>query len=294
MGSNGSSTQDPDRYDPVAERFDQLSERYSRWLAAELAERTDLRNGDRVLDLGSGSGVAARQVLQHGSRCVAADASAGMLRAAAAREPRPEPVQLDASSLAFVDGAFDAVVSLFAVSHFRSPGAVVDECARVLAPGGVLTLAFGAAAPGFKATLARAPDAAWDRVSERVGRLQTAPRALEHFLADHLGADQLAVAPAAIGSDLERSIRQAGLEDLRSGWSQRRFEIESAEEFWEIQAVFSTPSRTRLATVPSELLERLRSEFIEQARRTIERRGRLVYDVGACWIRAQKPGGVGR
>lgn len=46
----------------------------------------------------------------------------------------------DAGCLGFPDGSFDAVVSMNALHHFRSPVAAVREMARVLRPGGKIVL----------------------------------------------------------------------------------------------------------------------------------------------------------
>lgn len=47
---------------------------------------------------------------------------------------------MDAERLSFPDGAFDAVVAQFVITLVANPERVLDECARVLAPGGEIIL----------------------------------------------------------------------------------------------------------------------------------------------------------
>ena len=85
--------------------------------------------GARVLDLGSGTGVAARAALAAGARSVvAADSALGMLR----RCPgRLHPVAADATALPFRDGCFDLAVAAFCLGHLDRPVAGLREARRV-------------------------------------------------------------------------------------------------------------------------------------------------------------------
>jgi hypothetical protein len=69
----------------------------------------------------------------------------------------------------------------------------------------------------------------------------------------------------------------------------RRFENSSAEEFWELQAVFSSNARKALAEMDASGRERLRAEFLADSQAVLDRGGSLIYQVGAAWIRASKP-----
>ena len=97
--------------------------------------------GARVLELGCGSAMCSRWLLDAGARPVAFDLSAGMLRharAGAAATGLSVPlVPADAQRLPFRSGAFDVVFSAFgAVPFVADPGQVMREVARVLRPGG--------------------------------------------------------------------------------------------------------------------------------------------------------------
>jgi SAM-dependent methyltransferase len=100
------------------------------------------RAGDRVLDLGCGTGELACRLAAAGLRVTGCDISRNMLLQAAARDGagchawvRLEP---DWQSLPFKPATFDLVVAASVLEYVIEPGAVLRECARVLRPGGVV------------------------------------------------------------------------------------------------------------------------------------------------------------
>jgi ubiquinone/menaquinone biosynthesis C-methylase UbiE len=93
----------------------------------------------RVLDLGTGSGRAARLAAERfaDAEVTGADVSSGMVREAErlAATSREHYLQADASDLPFPDAAFDLVMLNNMIPFF-------DELARVTAPGGSVIVAF--------------------------------------------------------------------------------------------------------------------------------------------------------
>jgi hypothetical protein len=69
----------------------------------------------------------------------------------------------------------------------------------------------------------------------------------------------------------------------------KRFVVESADSFWELQIVFSSRARKQLAKLTSQEAAELRAEFVKKAGLVQERGGSLVYDVAATWVLATKP-----
>ncbi|MFB6106560.1 MAG: class I SAM-dependent methyltransferase [Halobacteriaceae archaeon] len=113
------------------------------WATAKRAlARMPVEDGDRVLDLGTGSGYALRALRERGATGVGLDAAPGMAanaRAYAAEaDARPDLsfVVGEFESLPFADGVFDHVWSMEAFYYASDPAAVLREVRRVLRPGG--------------------------------------------------------------------------------------------------------------------------------------------------------------
>ena len=114
-------------------------------LAVGLAALLDL--GD-VLDLGSGDGAAAGYIAPYCRSLVCVDSNPRMIEAARERLGRYGHVRAevgDAHDLPFRASSFDAVLLFHTLTYAEKPPRVLDECARVLRPGGrVVVLALDA------------------------------------------------------------------------------------------------------------------------------------------------------
>jgi len=104
-------------------------------LAVRLAE---LAAGDRLVDVGSGPGVAARRAASLGAEVVAVDPAAVMLRVGrlANRAKGLRYAHGAAQALPVADGWASVVWSLATVHHWPDIDAALGEVGRVLAPGG--------------------------------------------------------------------------------------------------------------------------------------------------------------
>jgi demethylmenaquinone methyltransferase / 2-methoxy-6-polyprenyl-1,4-benzoquinol methylase len=131
-------------FDGVARRYDLtntiLSFGQDRGWRQATRRALDLRPGEKVLDLGAGTGVSTEEMARSGAYAVGADLSLGML--AAGRRARPGVPLLagDALALPFADGTFDAVTISFALRNVVDPDGALRELARVTRPGGRLVV----------------------------------------------------------------------------------------------------------------------------------------------------------
>jgi len=112
---------------------------------AHAAQRLNARDGERILDVATGTGWSARNVARRGAVVTAVDISPELLAAAAdlSGHIRP-PIEFrlgDAEQLPFDDGTFDGVISTFGVMFAINQAAAAAELGRVCRSGGRLVLA---------------------------------------------------------------------------------------------------------------------------------------------------------
>ena len=101
--------------------------------------------GARVLDVATGTGAVAKELLARGCTVVGVDQSPGMLaEARRALDGRVELVEASAEHLPFADASFDALTFTYLLRYVEQPGATLRELARVVRPGGAIaSLEFG-------------------------------------------------------------------------------------------------------------------------------------------------------
>lgn len=104
-------------------------------------ERLSPQPGERILDLGGGTGRGSARLLARGCRVVLADYSDGMIgRARAATRGEAAMVRADAGRLPFADASVDGILCTNSFHHYPDPAAALREMRRVLRPGGRLSL----------------------------------------------------------------------------------------------------------------------------------------------------------
>jgi demethylmenaquinone methyltransferase/2-methoxy-6-polyprenyl-1,4-benzoquinol methylase len=182
-----------------------------------------LQAGGHVLDVATGTGLVADELLRHGFHVTGLDQSPEMLAQARRRlGDRVQLVEASAEAMPFAPASFDHVTFTYLLRYVDDPAATMRELVRVLRPGGTVAgLEFGVPAWPW-----RGPWEAWVRLGLplagralgrgwlEVGRF-LGPSIREHWRRFPLDR-QLAL------------WRSAGLEDVRA----RRLTLSAAVVIW--------------------------------------------------------------
>ena len=114
--------------------------RWRRFLVSRLP-----RDGGHVLDVATGTGLVAAELLARGFDVTGLDQSPDMLACARARfGPRVELVESSAEALPFDESCFDHLTVTYLLRYVDDPADTLKELARVVRPGGVVaSLEFG-------------------------------------------------------------------------------------------------------------------------------------------------------
>jgi SAM-dependent methyltransferase/glycosyltransferase involved in cell wall biosynthesis len=287
-------------YDPVARQFAELSSRYSASLARCLVDHARLREDAQVLDVGTGAGLVALCAARHLSprgRVLGIDLSEEMIavaQQAAQAEGLSVPVEferMDAEELDVNEATFDVVLSLFALAHLPNPRAALSEMRRVLRPLGRVVIGIGGGPTwcSWEGTRVRLGHLR-RRWSSWQGRCLIAPEFLDRLVLRRLPEAKVAPETTWARHRGLRShaavqwMREAGFSDVQSSWVGSEAVVDSVDDFWNLQATFSTFARQRLARAPADAVRDIREEFTRAARQVKARGGTLLYPFGATLI----------
>jgi len=140
----------------IAAAFSETAENYAvsmapstRGMALAVVQRAMLASGEQILDIGTGTGIAAAAALSADRGVVGVDAAQGMLAIARREVPGARFVEADFAALPFKNRSFNVVISVHALHFAADPVAVLAEWRRVTTSGGRLSLSV----PGPRAAL---------------------------------------------------------------------------------------------------------------------------------------------
>jgi ubiquinone/menaquinone biosynthesis C-methylase UbiE len=141
----------------VAEIFDDIASKYDDWYRSPLGALVDRvekepinaylepRAGEHILDVGCGTGNFSLELARLGVAVTGIDISEAMLAIARRKAEdaglNMELLKADARHLPFSANSFDKIVSVSALEFAPDLKAVLEECYRILKPGGRLVIA---------------------------------------------------------------------------------------------------------------------------------------------------------
>lgn len=231
-------------------------------VATGLADAVSAGRGMNVLDLCTGHGVVAAELVKRGSTVTGLDFSDAMIALARAAVPQAQFVRGDATAMPFADGSFDAVTIGFGVPHFPDPALGLIEVARVLRPGGRLA---------FSIWHGKGSDGAFGWLFDAVGRLGDPTVSLPDGPDAHLLAD----------NEIAKEVTEAaGFVDVEVLEVKSQLEVQRPDALFDAFDRGAVRAASLLGGQPKAVRDAIRADLAARTR-TEGRQGTTSYRVAA-------------
>jgi ubiquinone/menaquinone biosynthesis C-methylase UbiE len=258
------------------EQYDNWYQRQTHTVTEWLCRVADLRGGQRVLDLASGSGqpaLTAARLVKPGGTVVATDMSEEMLRVARRKAnmadlDNVEFKVMDMENIDFPDESFDSVTCRWGLMFSPDPARTLAEVHRVLKqhrPVALTTFASGEQNPLMKLHM--------DLASQ--------------FGAPALGPDAPTPLSLSDTSKLQALLKDAGFKSIEIEGRPFTWDFGSPEEFWKFSVDFTPLFKPVLAGMDEAQKAKLKEALLEAAAKYREG-GRLRFPALAMGAYAQK------
>jgi ubiquinone/menaquinone biosynthesis C-methylase UbiE len=198
--------------------YEQLMGRWSQKLAPLFIDFAELADGEKILDVGCGTGSLTFALVKAADlgEIAAIDYSPVFVEEAIRRntDPRIRIRQADACALPFGNGAFDRALALLVLHFVPEAGKAVAEMRRVVRPGGVVAAAV------------------WDHLGGMPGMRMM----IDTVAALSEGGRQLrgryCFQPMMQPGEMKRTFVEQGLVDVTETQLMIRMEYQSFDDYW--------------------------------------------------------------
>ena len=224
----------------VAEHYEQLMGRWSRRLARPFAHFAGVTDGERLIDVGCGTGSLTYTLreLAPNATIVGIDLAQSYLDYARARgsDPKMTFERADATDLPFADGSFDRALSLLVLHFIPESSRVVGQLRRVVRSGGV------------------AAACVWDNY----GGLPHLRLVFDVASTLGFGRERSLLRPLTAPGELEAAWKAGGFRNVTASTLAMRFEFNDFDEYWSALSVGEGPTGALITNLAPDDRERLR------------------------------------
>ena len=251
-------------FDVSGDAYDRFMGRYSRKLAPAFADFARVESGQRVLDVGCGSGVLTEELVRRvGADHVAGADPSPLLDACAERVPGADLKRAAAEDLPWPDDSFDAALAQLVVHFMTDVEAGTAEMARVTRPGGVVAACTWNFSGGMKLL-----GTYWESAKALDPGAESESSAF-----DEARLDALWRGAGLGGVEVDALVVSSGYEDF--------------DELWDTFLLGVGPAGQHLVSQPPERQSAIRAEYFTRLGEPV---GSFELDARAWAVRGRVPG----